>query len=141
MNKCKTCGANCDKEYCWRHKPKIPIKSSPIKSNTRLKSKPKTEKQKEEIKERRVKDTEFYMGIWDSLQDRKCWSCGEYLGPEPKTYMFDHLIEKSSHNELRYEKENIFVCCLLCHDMKSRGLPSKKHEEAIKKAKEKFGIT
>lgn len=56
-----------------------------------------------------------------------------------RSYYFDHLIEKSSRPDLAYEKDNIFICCLACHTLKTDGHPTEVHKEAIEKAIEKFG--
>jgi len=31
MNKCSYCGANCEGEQCWRHKPRKPLKRTRLK--------------------------------------------------------------------------------------------------------------
>ena len=74
------------------------------------------------------------------LWDRVCQSCGIILQSEPRSYYFDHLIEKSKRPDLAMEKDNIFICCLTCHALKTDGHPTEAHREAIEKAKEKFGI-
>lgn len=70
-----------------------------------------------------------------------CQSCGAKLYSPPNTYYFDHLIEKSKRPELAMEKDNIFLCCFSCHELKTNGHPTKKHQEAIRKAKERFGFS
>lgn len=88
--------------------------------------------------------------MWQFLADwylslppgaKVCQSCGQRLGFKPLNYYFDHLIEKSKRPELAMEKDNIFLCCLSCHSLKTDGHPTKKHQEAIQKAKEKFGLS
>lgn len=73
--------------------------------------------------------------------ERKCQSCGRNLASEPRSYYFDHLIEKSKRPDLAMEKDNIFLCCLTCHSLKTDGHPTDPHREAIEKAKERFGIS
>lgn len=80
----------------------------------------------------------FFMDIWNKLPVKVCWSCGIWLGSEPATYMFDHLLEKSKYPHLKFTEDNIFICCLECHDAKNKGYPKVAHEEAIQRAKEKF---
>lgn len=72
---------------------------------------------------------------------KRCESCGKKLSIIPRTYYFDHLIEKSKRPDLAMEAENIFLCCLECHSLKTNGHPTEKHQEAIRKAKERFGIS
>jgi hypothetical protein len=54
--------------------------------------------------------------------------------------MFDHLLEKSKHPELKYEKENIILVTFEEHEKKTNGFPDEKHKELIEVAKQKFGI-
>lgn len=83
----------------------------------------------------------FLYNLYNALPlwDRKCQSCGAILNREPRTYYFDHLIEKSKRPDLAMEKDNIFICCLTCHALKTDGHPTEVHRAAIEKAKEKFG--
>jgi len=79
------------------------------------------------------KDKAFYLVIWNS-REHICQSCGAYLGKEPRSYMFDHLIEKKPHPELRHVAGNIFLVCLECHNRKGRGFPTARHQAAIDNA-------
>lgn len=92
---------------------------------------PKKPKNKEEL----LKLQEFFLSIWKKRR-HACEICGEKLGNVPLSYMFDHLLEKSKHPELKYEEENICIMCLECHDEKSRGIMSKKVENKIKSLKQ-----
>lgn len=85
----------------------------------------------------------FFSSIWSSIpfSQRECRSCGKPLTDPIRSYYFDHLIEKSKRPDLAYEPENIFLCCLECHALKTDGHPTEKHKEAIEKAKETFGIS
>lgn len=85
----------------------------------------------------------FFEGIWNqiSFEDRRCNSCGASLYSPFKSYYFDHLIEKSKRPDLALERGNMFICCFDCHYKKTNGHPTKKHQEAVEKAKERFGIS
>lgn len=83
---------------------------------------------------------EFFLGIWNKLKEKKCWSCGAWLGREPSTAYFDHILDKDKYPELKYDEDNIFICCLECHDAKGRGFPKPKHKEVIEQAKIRFKI-
>lgn len=87
-------------------------------------------------------DKEFYMSLW-ATREHRCGACGCYLGNEPKSFMFDHLLEKNdrAYPQLRHTSENIFFVCLVCHTRKTNGFPMPKHQEAIDKMKEKYVST
>lgn len=80
----------------------------------------------------------FFKTIWTKRKDHRCEVCNKWLGEEPRTYMFDHVLEKSKYPELRYEEENIMYICLQCHDEKSRGFLSQKTKAKIEELKRKF---
>lgn len=82
-------------------------------------------------------DKAFYMSIWNSREHR-CESCGCHLGREPRSFMFDHLLEKKPYPQFRHIEKNIFVVCLVCHTRKGRGFPTEKHKQAVEKAKEEL---
>lgn len=77
-----------------------------------------------------MKDKDFYLEIWKE-REHICESCGVHLSSEPLTIYFDHLLEKSKYPELRHEKANILLVCLECHDKKTRGFPTQKHQQKI----------
>ncbi len=85
----------------------------------------------------------FLWNLWWELPipERGCKSCGKKLHNPPRSYYFDHLIEKSKRPDLALERDNIFLCCLECHALKTDGHPTDPHREAIEKAKEKFGVS
>lgn len=125
-SKCKTCGKNCDnEEYCFHHKPKKPLSRRITKSSSPVD----------------VKDVlqmrDFFMNIWNTRKKHDCENCGEWLGKEPLSYMFDHLLEKSKYPELKFEEDNIMLVCLKCHDEKTRGFASEYVNNRIKIVKQK----
>lgn len=122
-SKCKTCGKNCDREYCFHHKPK--------KALSRRATPPP-------VKENVTQMRDFFLGIWNKRKKHECENCGEWLGKEPLSYMFDHLLEKKSHPELRLEEENIMLVCLKCHDEKTRGFASDYVKNRINIVKQKY---
>lgn len=72
--------------------------------------------------ERNISDmNEFFLQVWKNRKQHDCENCGKWLGNEPLSYMFDHLLEKSKFPELKYEEDNIMLVCLECHDNKTRG--------------------
>lgn len=119
------------------------MKRTPLKrGNYRLK-RAKAQKALTEKKHMTLMLSTFFRQFYFSQPpgNRKCWSCGSPLANEPRSYYFDHLIEKSKRPDLAFETENIFLCCLECHSLKTDGHPTEKHQEAIEKAKERFGIS
>jgi 5-methylcytosine-specific restriction endonuclease McrA len=111
--KCKTCGKNSQSDYCFAHKPRKPLSSG--KGLSKMSSKP----QKKLDKPSEMK--EFFMDFWKNNKQHTCEVCSKHLGDEPRTYMFDHVLEKSKYPELAFVKENIMYLCLECHDEKTRG--------------------
>lgn len=115
-------------------------KNSRLRANSSLRRKKKLAEEK--IGEDKEKDRMFlfFTSIWISVafSQRKCESCGKPLTDPIRSYYFDHLIEKSKRPDLALEEENIFLCCLECHALKTSGFPTQAHQKAINKAKEKF---
>lgn len=131
--KCKICGKNADSEYCFQHKPR--------------KSLPKTQKsywlptkpvQDGEGIRTHVQMHDFFMSLWNKRR-HYCENCGRWLGNEPLSYMFDHLLEKSKYPELKFEELNIFITCLECHGNKTQGSITEIVKERIKIVREVFG--
>jgi len=114
-------------------------KPGPIGKPNRIKRKPPTAEKLEADRKQSEKDREFYNKIWQSRPHR-CVVCNVSLGSEMKTVYMDHLIEKSTHPELRYEPGNITVVCIDCHGCKTNGFPKPKHEQLIDEAKKRFKI-
>ena len=112
--KCKTCGKNAESDYCFQHKPR---KALAKKSSFLHKKLDKSEEVIRNISEMR----DFFLQIWRKSNIHTCENCGKWLGKEPLSYMFDHVLEKSKYPELKYEEENIMLLCLECHDNKTRG--------------------
>jgi len=126
--KCKTCGKNSESDYCFQHKPRKALKT--VKFST---GKRKLSDNTEKISQMQ----EFFLGIWKKKQ-HNCENCKKWLGNEPLSYMFDHLLEKSKFPELKYEEENIMLVCLECHDNKTRGFLTDLVREKIEEIRKKF---
>lgn len=75
---------------------------------------------------------------WWKKQDNKCMACGINLPKEFKTWMVDHLLEKSKHPKLALDERNFFLVCFDDHQKKTIGYPHPIHKEAIERAKELF---
>jgi hypothetical protein len=106
MNKCLTCGANCDKEYCFRCKPRKPL----AKTKT-LVSFPK----KGNIVENKQQMHEFFQLLWKKLPHYSMIS-GKYLGSEPLTVFFHHILPKEKYPQACFDEENIILLTLQEHE-------------------------
>ena len=96
--KCKTCGKNAESEYCFQHKPKKPLKSKmssfPVKKLD---------------KSRNISDMNaFFLQIWTK---RKHYSevSGDYLGKEPLTIYFHHILPKEKFPQAKFDEDNIIL--------------------------------
>jgi len=124
---CKTCGKSAESEYCSQHKPRKPL------AQTRMTSTATKSKNIDEMRN-------FFLDVWKTRQDHKCENCKKWLGNEPLTYMFDHVLEKSKYPDLKYEEENIMYLCIMCHDNKTRGFMSPMMKEREKQLLIKYNL-
>lgn len=99
----------------------------------------KRQLQMKEQRQERYKMLIFFMLLWKE-RPHICESCGKHLPDESRTYMFDHLLEKSKYPELALDENNIYLCCWDCHSLKTNGHPTEKHQEAILAYKINIGI-
>lgn len=123
--KCKVCGKNAESEYCFAHKQR-----KALNGRTKLGKKPK-------VVSTTMRD--FFVEIWNKRKEHKCENCGKWLGKEPLSYMFDHILEKSTHPDLKFEERNIMLLCLECHDEKTRGILTDFIRAKIQEVKNLFG--
>lgn len=79
----------------------------------------------------------FFMEIWRERPHVSEIS-GEPLGHAPKSWMFEHLLEKSKYPELSKVKRNIILCTFAEHEVKSMGNPLPKHRQLIERAKKEL---
>jgi len=86
-------------------------------------------------KEYTNKQFEMFLNIW-SKRRHYCESCGLWLGNEPLSIFFDHLLEKSIYKEFALLEENIYLCCGECHTKKTNGFPTENHRKTIKNIKD-----
>jgi hypothetical protein len=106
--KCKICGKNADSEYCFAHKNKKPLSSG--KGLTSRKSSilvKKLDKSPSKFLEMR----EFFTSIWNKKPHRSEVS-DEYLGNEPMSTYFHHILPKSKYPEACLDGENIILLTL-----------------------------
>lgn len=63
---------------------------------------------KQQNKERKEKDVAFYVKIWNA-SNKRCQITGRYLGNEPLTTFFHHILPKSRFPEYRWCEWNILM--------------------------------
>lgn len=110
----------CDKDSKNRRNVGVQKKlNRSFKSIISKKSDKQRIKDKEDA-ELRKRDRELWEEIW-SEREHICYSCNCYLGEEPLTLFFDHILEKGTERyaHLRYVKDNICLLCWDCHTNKS----------------------
>ena len=115
-SRCKTCGKNCEGEYCFVHKPR-----------KKLSSKLDKKLDKSEMQE-------FFLRIWKKKLHYSQVSM-DYLGSEPLTIFFHHILPKEKYPQAMYDEENIVLLTLEEHDNVERDMYK---YETINKMREKL---
>jgi len=100
--KCKTCGASCEGEYCFRHKPRKPMLTTTKNYSNKL------------IIEEKSSMREMFMKIWKQRLHKSEIS-GERLGTEPLSIFFHHILPKEKYNQAALDEENIILMTLEEH--------------------------
>lgn len=99
--KCKICGKNAETEYCFLHKRKKPLAVSSSK---------KLDKSEEVI--RQISEMQqFFLRIWNKRPHHSQISM-DYLGKEPMSTFFHHILPKEKFPEARLDEENIILLTL-----------------------------
>ena len=110
--KCKTCGKNSDREYCFQHKPRRPLSSGKgFSSNMNGKSFTKAPKKDNE---RVIIQRDFFLSIWKKKPHRSEIS-DTYLGKEPMSTYFHHILPKEKYPDACLDEENIILLTLEEH--------------------------
>jgi 5-methylcytosine-specific restriction endonuclease McrA len=81
-------------------------------------------------------DTAFYLSIWHT-REHKCEQCGRYLGSEPLTIYFHHILAKSKYKQYRHSSWNIALVCGDCHSQCETNIDKtpklkQRHDELLK---------
>lgn len=103
--KCKTCGKNSDGEYCFQHKPRKGLSSGKKPSLT-------TKKKVSDGKTHQIR--EIFLDIWKK-RPHKSEVSGKYLGKEPMSTYFHHILPKEKYPEACLDEENIILLTLEEH--------------------------
>lgn len=105
MSTCKTCGKNCDGEYCFLHKPRKPL-TSKKGFNVQV-----YEKAMHDIT---IMQT-FFLQIWKKRPHYSEVS-GDSLGKEPLHIFFHHILSKEKYPEAELDQENVILLTLEEHN-------------------------
>ena len=130
--KCKVCGKNADSEYCFAHKSRKPLPDDGKGLNTRMSSisynKVKNVHNNEHVMQRtssklskqiekKLKTAEmfeFFISYWKK-SDKKSAVSGKFLGKEPLSVFFHHILPKEKYPEACLDEENIILLTLEEH--------------------------
>lgn len=102
---CKTCGKNCDGEYCFQHKQRKPLAQSRLKP---------TLTPKKGVSDGYIQQREMFMDIWKK-RPHKSEVSGAYLGKEAMSTYFHHILPKEKYPEACLDEENIILLTLEEH--------------------------
>jgi hypothetical protein len=103
--KCKTCGRNSEGDYCFQHKPRTQLQRGNKPSLT-------TKKKVSDGKTHQMR--EMFLGIWKKRKHHSEVS-GVYLGKEPMSTYFHHILPKEKYPEACLDEENIILLTLEEH--------------------------
>lgn len=101
MKKCKVCGRNAQSDYCFAHKPRIPIKKTKIRLGTGS------------YKQAKIRDEynalcDVFNLVWKE-RPHKSEVSGTYLGAELSTVYLHHILPKGKYPQAAVDKENIIL--------------------------------
>jgi hypothetical protein len=116
--KCKVCGKNSESELCFLHKPKKQLtnRMGPTSKLGVGKPIPKRRLSKEIDKKIQThKMFEFFLDIWKK-RPHKSEISGKYLGKEPLSIYFHHILPKNKYPEACFDEENIILLTLSEHE-------------------------
>jgi hypothetical protein len=97
---CKKCGKNCEGEYCFRHKPKKPLKATKGLTHN-------VEKDLSDTIEMRI----FFHDIWNK-KPHKSEVSGASLGHTALSVFFHHILPKEKYPQAALDEENIILLTL-----------------------------
>lgn len=120
--KCKTCGKNSDSEYCFQHKPRKQLQQQRMVPTSKLGvGKPmqkRTSKQLTKEIDKKLtthKMFEFFISYWKKSNKKSAVS-GKFLGKEPLSVFFHHILPKEKYPEACFDEENIILLTLEEHN-------------------------
>lgn len=98
MMKCKVCGKSSQSEYCFQHKPRKPLARTSASKR----------------KEAGVKANQMHTFFLDIWKTRRHYSelSNTYLGKEPLSIFFHHILPKEKYPQAAFDEENIILLTL-----------------------------
>ena len=105
---CKVCGKKSESNWCFQHKPRKPL---PKVSSGFTKKLDKSEEAIRQISEMK----EFFLQIW-SKRSHHSEVSGKWLGNEPLTVFFHHILSKEKYPQASLDEENIVLLTLEEHE-------------------------
>jgi hypothetical protein len=100
--KCKTCGKNAESEYCFQHKPRKALAKT--KGLSKVVKNASFDSDNRKISNMNA----FFLQIWNKRKHCSEVS-GAYLGSEPRTIFFHHILPKEKYFEAAYDEDNIIL--------------------------------
>jgi hypothetical protein len=104
--------------YCRNHQSQRTDKKRKFLNRTPIRKRSKKmTKSLGEQKSKQKRDWEFYLDIWDE-RPHFCFETDQYLGDEPLTVYFHHVLEKGTRRYAKYRhcKWNIVLISWPVHD-------------------------
>jgi hypothetical protein len=102
---CKTCGKKSDSDYCFQHKPRKALQQCGIKPSLTS---------KKGVSDGYIQQREMFLDIWKK-RPHKSEVSGAYLGKEPMSTYFHHILPKEKYPEACLDEENIILLTLEEH--------------------------
>lgn len=102
---CKTCGKKSDGQYCFQHKERKPLAQSELKP---------TVTPKKGVSDGYTIQREMFINIWKK-RPHKSEVSDVYLGKEPMSTYFHHILAKEKYPEACLDEENIILLTLEEH--------------------------
>jgi hypothetical protein len=112
--KCKTCGKNADSEFCFKCKTRKPLSSSGKGLTSRISNISNKKTNSVQNNERFTEMRDFFISIWKKRLHKSEVS-GVYLGKEPMSTYFHHILPKEKYPEACLDEENIILLTLEEH--------------------------
>lgn len=100
-SKCKVCGKNCEGDACFLHKDRKKLNNSRVNKNIPV-------KKSNELHE-------FFISLWNKKKHFSEIS-GKWLGNEPLSIFFHHILPKRNYPEAEFDEENIILLTLEEHE-------------------------
>ena len=105
MPKCKTCGRGSDGEFCFQHKPRTQLKQCRINHSISPK--------KRDIGDYSAQ-RQLFLSIW-KMRRHYSEVSNTYLGKEPLSTYFHHILPKEKYPQACLDEENIILLTLEEH--------------------------